>query len=141
MDKITKLACLALLLVCSNNVSASLIFDTSATADDDIVALNHFQWLAGRFSSKDDVTLTGPEGLPGRSFDGRFEMWLELYTGKPFNGYTGHFEDDWHEFIDHHPGNLGIRHHRHVPAVPVPAALWLFGSGLIVLIGFARKKA
>ena len=28
-----------------------------------------------------------------------------------------------------------------VPAVPIPAAAWLFGSGLIGLIGFARRKA
>lgn len=28
-----------------------------------------------------------------------------------------------------------------VSAVPVPAAVWLFGSGLIGLIGFARRKA
>lgn len=27
-----------------------------------------------------------------------------------------------------------------VSAVPVPAAVWLFGSGLIGLIGFARRK-
>ena len=25
-------------------------------------------------------------------------------------------------------------------AVPVPAAIWLFGSGLIGLFGFARRK-
>lgn len=28
-----------------------------------------------------------------------------------------------------------------VPAVPVPAAVWLFGSGLLGLIGVARRKA
>ena len=27
------------------------------------------------------------------------------------------------------------------PAVPIPSAVWLFGSGLIGLIGFARRKA
>ena len=27
-----------------------------------------------------------------------------------------------------------------VSAVPVPAAVWLFGSGLIGLVGFARRK-
>ncbi len=27
-----------------------------------------------------------------------------------------------------------------VPAVPIPAAIWLFGSGLIGLIGIARLK-
>jgi hypothetical protein len=28
-----------------------------------------------------------------------------------------------------------------VPAIPVPAAVWLFGSGLIGLVGVARRKA
>ena len=28
-----------------------------------------------------------------------------------------------------------------VSAVPVPSAVWLFGSGLIGLVGFARRKA
>jgi hypothetical protein len=28
-----------------------------------------------------------------------------------------------------------------VTAVPVPAAIWLFGSGLVGLIGFARRKS
>ena len=28
-----------------------------------------------------------------------------------------------------------------ISAVPVPAAVWLFGSGLIGLIGVARRKA
>ena len=27
-----------------------------------------------------------------------------------------------------------------MPSVPVPAAIWLFGSGLIGLVGFARGK-
>ncbi len=32
-------------------------------------------------------------------------------------------------------GKLGV------PAVPVPAAVWLFGSGLLGLVGIARRKA
>lgn len=44
------------------------------------------------------------------------------------------------EFYSHDPGSnitwLVVR-----PAVvPVPAAIWLFGSGLIGLVGFARRK-
>ena len=30
---------------------------------------------------------------------------------------------------------------QNVPAVPVPAAVWLFGSGLLGLVGVARKQA
>jgi len=28
-----------------------------------------------------------------------------------------------------------------IPAIPVPAAVWLFGSGLLGLVGIARRKA
>jgi len=34
----------------------------------------------------------------------------------------------------------GVALVRDVSAVPVPAAVWLFGSGLIGLVGFARRK-
>jgi len=34
-----------------------------------------------------------------------------------------------------HSGDVGA------PAVPVPAAVWLFGSGLLGLVGLARRKA
>lgn len=43
--------------------------------------------------------------------------------------------------------NLGTGESRYVPgtwtisAVPLPAAVWLFGSGLVGLIGIARRKA
>ena len=38
-------------------------------------------------------------------------------------------------------GSGNSMHVTSVSAVPVPAAVWLFGSGLIGLIGFARRKA
>ncbi len=38
-------------------------------------------------------------------------------------------------------GNLLQVDVRIVPAVPVPAAVWLFGSGLVGLIAVARRKA
>jgi len=41
---------------------------------------------------------------------------------------------DW--YID----NVSISADVEVPAVPVPAAVWLFGSGLLGLIGVARRK-
>ena len=36
--------------------------------------------------------------------------------------------------------SIGVFLVRDVSAVPVPAAVWLFGSGLIGLVGFARRK-
>lgn len=41
-------------------------------------------------------------------------------------------------------GNSGGAHwdiNMDLTAVPVPAAVWLFGSGLIGLVGVARRKA
>jgi hypothetical protein len=35
---------------------------------------------------------------------------------------------------------LGMDLRIQLTAVPVPAAVWLFGSGLIGLVGFARRK-
>lgn len=36
--------------------------------------------------------------------------------------------------------NADVTYTYSVPAVPVPAAVWLFGSGLIGLVGVARRK-
>jgi hypothetical protein len=47
--------------------------------------------------------------------------WASQINGGPFNGVTGYW-------------------HLEGTVVPVPAAVWLFGSGLLGLIGFARKK-
>lgn len=55
-----------------------------------------------------------------------------------FKGGGGFFYTDWMEQHTElltwavHPGNVG--------AVPVPAAVWLFGFGLLGLIGVARRK-
>ena len=37
--------------------------------------------------------------------------------------------------------NCGTFGTRSLPEVPIPAAAWLFGSGLIGLIGIARRRA
>jgi len=48
----------------------------------------------------------------------------------PINGCNGDY------FID----NVSISADVETPAVPVPAAVWLFGSGLLGLVGVARRK-
>jgi hypothetical protein len=37
-------------------------------------------------------------------------------------------------------GSLLISKNLRIEAVPVPAAVWLFGSGLLALVGFARRR-
>jgi len=51
------------------------------------------------------------------------------FTDVPLNGYAGTYD----------PANQLV-YVNNISAVPVPAAVWLFGSGLIGLVGFARRK-
>ena len=54
-------------------------------------------------------------------------------------GYSGDFND---ALANPYQGSkLGMDLRIQLTAVPVPAAVWLFGSGLIGLIGLARRKA
>ena len=58
---------------------------------------------------------------------GRYTLdWSSQILGGAFNGVMGF----WHL-----EGQLTS-----ISAVPVPAAIWLFGSGLIMLFGWSRKK-
>ena len=62
------------------------------------------------------------------------------YTGNPGEGYYrfdswGSLSDETSDFI----GTFLVRGDS-LNAVPVPAAVWLFGSGLIGLVGVARRK-
>jgi len=54
---------------------------------------------------------------------------IGLTTG-PFPGFKGYFDI----------GTGNSMHVTSVSAVPVPAAVWLFGSGLIGLVSFAKRK-
>ena len=69
------------------------------------------------------------DGLDYNSIDNEFESF-----GNYFNGYYGYygyeFEGVW----------TGATMTPNTPAVPVPAAVWLFGSGLLGLVGVARRK-
>ena len=151
MDKITGLAFLALLLVCSNNVSASLILDTGSTPDDNAWALGSHDGYSidvdallaemGRYKKttrlRPDVVRKGAwwsaDWSPGRGMVDQ-----DFFTNKHPGWNKRHFKDKWHDFKKWHdfPGH----HPGHVPAVPVPAAVWLFGSGLIGLVGVGAKR-
>jgi len=59
-------------------------------------------------------------------------------------GY-GQCPSDWAWSVEWVPGgitrDLGLSYTWTLQAVPVPAAVWLFSSGLIGLVGFSRRKA
>ena len=61
------------------------------------------------------------------------------YTFIVYEGYQGTSDISNTTSADYARG--WAVHSGDVSAVPVPAAVWLFGSGLIGLIGFARRKA
>ncbi len=92
------------------------------------VALNTFGSFTDFFNSNDKVFLysLGEVGLinPGASVTGAFlfEPALLASSGVVFGS------------------NGGVNTAITVSAVPVPAAVWLFGSGLIGLVGIARRK-
>lgn len=55
--------------------------------------------------------------------------------------WSTHASRDFTYVTDHTFGtNLDLLLYKDVAAVPVPAAVWLFGSGLLGLIGVARRK-
>lgn len=66
--------------------------------------------------------------LPRENLSGISPAFVDV----PLIGYTGTFD----------PANQLVQiNNISVSAVPVPAAVWLFGSGLLGLIGMARRKA
>lgn len=82
-------------------------------------------WNGSSFQQGPRPVNTGPFTMATGTLDistGHYELsWAsQIYQG-PFNGVTGY----WHIEGTH--------------AVPVPAAVWLFGSGLLGLISAARR--
>lgn len=63
------------------------------------------------------LTMSGTGSLSGNGFDTTSVVW----------GFSGN--------------TIGSSYSMTITAVPVPAAIWLFGSGLFGLVGLARRKA
>jgi len=166
MGQITKLAVLVFLVACSSNASASFMHN-SDTADDDSRTEKLHQRVTDRYSFDVDDFFSEREVAPREHSDvakkrrdvtrkhsgiikkrekdhSGSSRWIDdddFFTDKHSRRDKRHFEPKWPEYEGHHP-KIEFRHHRdHVPVVPLPAAVWLFGSGLIGLIAFARKKA
>ena len=90
----------------------------------------------------------------GWSFYGRYDLvnagGLDHYGFELYAGLSGHPAPDWQFFwYGTLPGNNSLLDY--IPdssygawatkVVPIPGAVWLFGSGLLGLIGIARKSA
>lgn len=89
------------------------------------------------------------DGSPNSNISLAFIGGTEVFSGNDlaqsffhtdFNSLTGSFDAD----AAGYGGDLLITSGAYLPgslpSVPIPAAVWLFGSGLLGLIGFARRK-
>lgn len=97
----------------AGQIGGHILFDWGATADIDVVNVWDHCSGCGSYTST-DVTATnpaGPDGVRG----------LGMIDGA-FVGFNANFD-----FVA-------------PAAVPVPAAVWLFGSGLLGLVGVARRR-
>ena len=100
----------------------------------------HDIFNTGLFENLVDVACFEPSGICGGVY---YWSGLQYAPDSGFNwafGYgggrqTGKFNGDWGGGWAVHDGDIGAA------IVPIPAALWLFGSGLLGLIGVARKKS
>jgi len=84
------------------------------------------------FSTVSATTSAGT--INGAAYDGTTAILVKAgHTGSDFGGFYGvPYYEVW---------NVGFTKTGDLPAsVPIPAAVWLFGSGLLGLTGIARKK-
>ena len=76
-------------------------------------------------------TLTGGSVAP-LFFVDKYDSFYDLYT---YSGTGLPYSDTWS-----HADKFATSHISVYGVVPIPAAVWLFGSGLLGLIGIARRK-
>jgi len=76
--------------------------------------------------NSDDLSI---DGVNPFSYNGQFSVGSEYQlTLSSYADDTNYYDEKW------------IFELNTVSAVPIPSAIWLFGSGLLTLIGFSRRK-
>ena len=87
-----------------------------------------FEIVAGSFTDTKNEGLTTYFGMPTGEYIGGINLSFAMATGTSVgSAFTS---------TSVYSGDVV-----NTPAVPVPAAVWLFGSGLIGLVGVARRRA
>jgi len=90
------------------------------------VILNHDSFINLQSAAYWSSSYYNPGGLEGG-------IYFDMYNAIQFYEYN---EASLHYAWALSDGDIGMA----VSAVPIPAAIWLFGSGLVGLIGLARRK-
>ena len=109
--------------------------------DDGMPAINFFIDPAGVVSGVDPVPFRLLAGITNGVFTPQWELDFSNVTGSlgslNLAGLVAHG-------VDANGFRTGVEFQVNpftIQAVPIPAAIWLFGTGLIGLIGVARRKA
>lgn len=93
-----------------------------------------------------DVLTTGTQTANAAGASGAFSLTGVPITGNDIAGYTGeliaagNIGTAWAFFVDTQYSERYQIEIVQTSAIPVPAAVWLFGSGLLGLVGVARRK-
>lgn len=99
---------------------------TIANGDAINVDLSSFfaNWNGNDFNQGNAAATGTVSNVAGNNFDFVLD-WTSLIVGPPFGGQTG----TWH-----------LTGTGSVAPIPLPAAVWLLGSGLLGMVGVARRK-
>ncbi len=104
-------------------------------------------YVDGTMIDVDFSSLRGLLSYSGNDYD--FELWplTTVLDSGTYNSGNGEFDISWTEnlLIDLNPflssnATLEVNLQGYLTAVPLPAAIWLFASGMLALFGFTHSK-
>lgn len=137
------------LTVGAGQVGAHMLFDWSTSSGIDVIVLwkMNDSWfnVAGTYLSGTNTIKNGFNlGLPNPNNNTKNTVWsgVSIDTNQDSDNWNGSKMIDG-PFIGSSANFnvMGIQATPLVSSVPVPAAAWLLGSGLLGLVGVARRKA
>ena len=142
------------------NISTSSLHASVLASGDNTVDFYAFNGIAGQAYFDIDYAM---------NFGGSFDSWMQLYDSSfnllaynddssiesgsvhvydSFISYNLAVDDIYYVAVGSYPSlgdipfgaNYTLQISQQVSPVPVPAAVWLFGSGLLAFAGFMRRK-
>lgn len=134
-------------LMSGDIITASGQFDDSAIAlgvIDFTTSFNNMSISFGNTTYTDEMDVLGGASMyftAAGVFDGIDYLSILENPGFEANGFVGGpFDVTGYDSTGYVDGTWQVDSYSAVSAVPVPAAIWLFGSGLIGLAGIGRRK-